>query len=378
MSDTRSIETDRPEIGRAVVVGEFTRPLAPDHVDERAREVSLAARRLARWLPWLAPAALATPALYVPRLWLVLSLVVAFIAAIVRRIKVEGLGPAGLLVAPVGALSSIVRACLSPAKWFGSALPILLWTLAVSVLLPAVVGALRWLVDDGRTGVLTAARSTVVQWGPAAAATVVCICLLRTVLGPSRHSVDLRQAWLRLPEGALVAGCAACVILAVPFILSAQPAKLRAVDLTPGFLDQTVDDWHRDWAQAETDAVLSCIRTQTGVAWTGTVSEDPDDPSLLSLSVRQRGGGKRGARTADISAVAMSLHDQLLGSVREMSVRRVRHRAALVIDRSRLDLSDRPVKDVEALRLASNASARVLPLSKVATHTSLRCGTSAI
>lgn len=314
----------------------------------------------------LLPAAAAAPAIQAPRPWLAACVVAAFLVSSARHYRRGGGGSAAVLLAPAQALASALRSIPLAILW-------LIPAIGLCVAVPVVLGGVRWFLSDGMVAAVTGARLAAVAWSPALLAAAVCFGLLRLILRSGGGTANIRVRFERVHEITLTLLASASVIAIAIATFIGPPASLTVLDVVPRPLSGQLQELHAIWAQAQADAVVRCLDRRTDVTWSAAVGRTAESPRLSLLVEQVTDSGARATRE-DLTGLTLALHNQMLGIVGQITIRRDERYDPLVVRRVRLDLRARPLRETESLAAAAGVGVDVLPESTQALHDGLLCG----
>jgi hypothetical protein len=369
----------------SVTIGPILAPAPP-----RARtrgERGGSAQELEQRTVRLAAMAVAAPALALPLPWLLVCVVLRFVAGTRRRMREDG----DLASAPAAALTTLTAsaraagAALLPPRIIATAL----WIAAAVVAGAAVGGALpglAWLLGHGGTGALAAFRDG--AYGHVAGV-VAFLAAWRLMRGGRRTAEDPVPAGLladrlgRASDGAVAAAAVgfSIVIAACAFVLVPRPywpasSFADAASVLPGAAQDAVLNAQSSAVDAEASAVVSCFTAQDrDVGWLALPATRRADGSL-AVSIRRDGSAPRPS-ASEIGALLLALHNQLPGSVSRIAIRRGRHTHSIAVDRTLLSTSG-PTAGTGPIARAAGVAPSVLPDSAPVDGLGLRCGAAAI
>lgn len=321
--------------------GESTAPADPP-VDEPAGDDEGAPRLIDHYLLDVLALAVAAGAFVTPWTWMLVVAVAALAGSAVRSLVDHGPSLLALAARALRRVLSWLRP--RPIVW----LPIhLVRTAVLATLVPAVVCAGWWLVEEGRTGTLVAARTGVWAHGPRTAAAIVCFMLLAGVgEAHQRRGAQVRALVGRLGTGPTVAASlvlvtgAALVVTVAP---RADAGRLGAADglaWVPGPVRADVDRLRDDLVAAELRAVAGCLSDGQGVTWraTYTVGNPLAEDDVARLTATEGTPAP-----AELTTAAAALHNQLAPWVEAIELDDA-DTSLVAIDRSALP-SGRPLVD---------------------------------
>jgi hypothetical protein len=354
----------------------YLRPGEPVHVGEILAEIreevargdgqghSTSAGMLVDRAPGLLALVLAAGALVWPVTWLVLTVVALAVAGGITRARLGGgrYGTADFLVVPLRVLGGIV-------SWLGSQLRMLvpgliglLACIAAAIVVPALVGALTWLLSEGGDGALAAARLAVFEYGLRLFAFLVCAWLLRRTLRSGAPARWIRRVAAGAPELALTAAAVlgAAWILMCAVVISPRPwwpsgsfAEFAA--RMPDPLADRVVDVRRSWVQARALAVTRCLAEHGRGGWRDPRAFAREDGSLLvGVRAEPRAGERR------VATLMLALNNQL--APHGVTVDVVASRDAPAISFVP-DAGARPVRDFSAIGASAAANERDLQVA---------------
>jgi hypothetical protein len=227
-------------------------------------------------------------------------------------------------------------------------LPIhLVRTAVLATLVPAVVCAVWWVVEEGRTGTLVAARTGVWAHAPRTAAAIVCFMLVAGVgEAHQRRGAQVRIMTDRIGTGAALATSLALVTSAaivVTVVPRADAGRLGGADglaWVPVAVRADVDRLRDDLVAAELRAVAGCLSDAQGVTWraTYTVGNPLTDDDVARLTATE-GSPEPG----ELTTAAAAMHNQLAPWVEVIELDDA-DTTLVTIDRSALP-SGRPLVD---------------------------------
>ena len=314
------------------------------------------ARRVEAWLPDLAAAAVASGALVVPWLWLLV------VTGLTLAVAVMVAGAAGIGVGrlPVHGLRRLL-ALLHPRS--------LLWapvitarTVILAILLPASAASAAWVLDEGSLGLAAAARAGAWTHALRVAAALVCFMLVRGVgPGRARRADAVRK---RLSEatdgtlGALALLCVAVTVVVAGVVPRVDRERLSGADglaWLPPALRSPADRLRDRVVTTELDAVATCLTRRQPTGWNRdyTSGNAPGDVDVGELVVA------RGEPVpADVVTAVTAAHNQLAPWVETIEVTWDGSTVAQV-DRSRLP-HGHPVTDATRVVRAATAGRSLL------------------
>jgi hypothetical protein len=378
MSETESDTTpdgtaaDEQATATQLVVGPVAAPLAPRQRDASVRSGS------ATWLeersPTLLAVALSAPALVLPFGWLLLCLLLAWIAGSVKRSpSADGArGPADLVVPPLRTLG----AAANPANLV-LALAGVAAAIAGGAAIAAAWGLVTWLPSEGSTGLLAAVRLAVLAYGPRLAVAMLCFLLLRRQLGAGMHGAGVRTRARAISEEALTGMTitGGIVVLASLVLASSSwwPAgsTAGAIGLLPSALETQLRDGQASLVEDEAHAVSDCVaQHDRGWSWrVGSAARLPDGSFGIAVRTSQKPFRR------DVAVLVMALQNQLAPWV--SSVRVVTPGLAVRLDRRKLG-HGAPVGSVGELVHAANLPAGALGAERDVRAVALRCSAAAV
>lgn len=329
-------------------------------------------RRIVQRTPLLLALALAGVALIRPMAWLAVCAVVAVLAAAARTAGIDHAvrGPADVVVLPLRLLAGLVAA--ARAKLAGLVGPfvalalIALWLL-ISVLVPAALGGVFWLVSHGTDGALAAMRLAVFSHAPRVFAFIACVWLLSRAFGAMGER--LRTASALLPEWGLTAVVAAgsiwlvlCAVVFAPKIWwPSDSFRAFAQDLPTGLRD-FAEGQRRAIVQAEARAVVDCMADRGRAGWREPRAHLLDDGSIL-VGVRADRRDPPGRRS--LATLLVALNNQLAPHGATVEIAPPHIRAATI--RFRPEGAARPLTDVRrVIDVVELNEASVDPLARAA------------
>lgn len=316
-------------------------PAAPP-VDEPADDAEDAPRLIDHYLLDVLALAVAAGAFVTPWTWMFVVAVAALAGSAVRSLVDHGPSPLALAARALRRVLSWLRP--RPIVWF----PIhLVRTAVLATLVPAVVCAVWWLVEEGRTGTLVAARTGVWAHGPRTAAAIVCFMLLAGVgEAHQRRGAQMRSLVGRLGTGPTVAASlvlvtgAALVVTVAPRADAGRLGEADGLAWLPGAVRADVDRLRDDLVAAELRAVAGCLSDGQGVTWraTYTVGNPLAEDDVARLTATEGTPAP-----AELITAAAALHNQLAPWVEAIELDDA-DTSLVAIDRSALP-SGRPLVD---------------------------------
>lgn len=339
--------------GTTVSIGAVRKPATPR--PKMAPPRSPSGERLDEHALSVVAAALAAPALFLPVGWLIVCSAVALgAAAIGPTIQERKRGSADLLVVPVLVLRRLLTLALSflhPMSLLSFLISSAM-TVAVAVLVPAGLAALRWVVLEGGEGVMAAARQNAWTHAPRLLSALICFGLVRGQENRYLRSAAVQRRSQRLGESTLtgialaVIGWVVIAALALPmggFVPFASGESL--VNALPGPLEDQVIEFRLNLARSQADAVLDCLYDETGYIglWIDDVSLAEDGTTTVAARYTPEYG--RPISHDDPVIVLASLHNQLAPWVSSVTFRTTED---LVLDRRQVAMR-RPVVDADSI-----------------------------
>jgi hypothetical protein len=311
-----------------------------------------------RWLDLHLLTVLATagaaPALRLPTTWLLACATFAVVAAgtTIARGRAGRHGTADVIVVPARIVGRLALGCLNPLNWLKLFLGALA-SLAAGAVAAALVGAGRWVVNEGLDGVLAAARTG--AWSHAATygAAFACYLLLSGVGAThDRRAAALHRMTRNVREVALVGITVVLVAASVLFAVvgpGTDAGLARSDDglgwVPPG-LRTVVDEGRTDVVNAELDAATACLSGNSRKLWTATYTAGnrTGGPDVATLTADPA----RAPDQAALAAAALVAHNDLAPWVEEIRIA-IGGDVALVVDRHGLP-TDTPLTDAAQLR----------------------------
>jgi hypothetical protein len=301
--------------------------------------------------------AVATGAFVTPWIWMFVVAVGALAGAILRSLADHG-RQAGAMVRRAAAL---VLSWLRPraVAWFAI---IAARTVLLAVILPGLVCAAWWVVNQGTDGAFVAGRLGVWAHGLRVAAAAVCFMLVAGVgEAHQRRAALVRQAAGRAGSAAVTALAVVTVLVAasvVALVPRADAGRLAAADglaWAPVRLRDNIDRVRDDLVSAELHAASGCLSDRQGVTWRVgyTGGNPPGADDVASLSVQDGTPSP-----AELATAAATLHNQLAPWVERVELR-ASGAAVAAFDREALP-SGRPLVDATELVDGATTGAGVL------------------
>lgn len=314
-------------------------------------------RTIDHYLLDLLALAVATGAFVSPWVWLFVVIVAAMAGAAARSLAVHGAGSRALLRRASRRALSWLRP--RSAVWF----PVIVArTVLLAVVLPGLVCAAWWIVDEGTDGAFVAGRLGVWAHGPRTAAAIVCFTLVAGVgEAHQRRAALIRRAASHVGRPVVVALAATTILVAalvIAVVPRADAGRLAGADglaWAPARLQDNIDRVRDDLVAAELHAASGCLSDRQALAWrTSYTAANPNGaPDVAHLSVD---GGVPAA--ADLATAAAAVHNQLAPWVEAVEVT-VDGTAVVVLDRGALS-SGRPLVDAGALVGAASTGSGTL------------------
>jgi hypothetical protein len=236
--------------------------------------------------------AIAAGAFVTPWAWMFVVAVGATVGVTLRSITDHGPGPAPLLA----------RAARRALGWTNPRslvwMPVIVCrTLVLATMLPGIVFAAWWVLDQGTYGTFVAARAAVWGYAPRTGAAIVCYMLVAGI-GDARHRraalVGRATGWLG-PR--VVVALAAMTVVTAALVLTLVPraggGRLTAHDglgWAPPGVRSGVDRLRDDVVTSELQATANCLSDRQGVRWTVDYTEGnpSDDDDIARLTTDDR------------------------------------------------------------------------------------------
>jgi hypothetical protein len=199
-------------------------------------------------------------------------------------------------------------------------------TAIAAVVLPAGAAAAAWILDEGMTGVMAAARAGAWTDGFRVAVVVVCVMLVTSVgEGRQRRAATVRRWASGLGDGALslvVAGglaIAALVIVGVPHPTDSLSSRADGLGWLPSAARDRADRARDDMVTAELNVLAECLSTRSDTAWhtSYTVDNALGEPDVARLVV---GGELQIDPPPDLATAILAAHNQLASWVETIEV----------------------------------------------------------
>ncbi len=312
-------------------------PVAPD---------ASGSRPAGRFLLDLLAAALAAGAIVSPWAWLGVVATGALVATAARSLADRGAG----LGALVGRAVRRIAAWLRPRSVVRCILAIVQAGL-VAIVLPGLVCAVWWVIDQGMDGAFVAGRLGVWAHSLRVASATLCFLLVAGV-GDAHHRRADRMARMAGQAGpALVAALALITVVSAAGIVALVPradaGPLAADDglgWAPARLRDNLDRLRDDVVTAELHAADGCLSDRHGLTWRASYTAGNLPGAADTATIRAEGGAPSPGQMATAAA---ALHNQLAPWVERIELWRDDVRL-VVLDRAALP-SGRPLVDAAAL-----------------------------
>ena len=290
---------------------------APPQDATAPRQRSASSADVLRRAPLGIAATISASAFAWPIAVLLASTLVAAVFAASRDAMVghTGSGSADIVVLPlrlVRGMARRVKRTLGSLSWIvGAVFRAGLW-LGVAVGVPAVLGAVWWLVAEGNDGLLAAIRMAVYGNAVQVFAVIVSFLALRRAMTEGRTPTAIGRALTPLPEPVLtglalaglvwIVGCA----VFIPTHRWAPASSFRAaVHALPASLRDNVDDLRASIVGGEARKVVACMTTNGRTGWR-VPRAFVDDQGALRIGVRPSRLHPPGRRSFAVLALAIN------------------------------------------------------------------------
>jgi hypothetical protein len=212
-------------------------------------------------------------------------------------------------------------------------------TILVAIVVSGGVAGVRWLLAEGREGLVAAVRAGIWAHGFRVAAVVVCVLLVAGVgEARARRAAAVRAFVTRLDPGAsgALAGAAAalvlCVAMAAPRLEAGRLSGADGLGWAPTSLRSTIDGVRDDITTTELDVVASCLGERQDLGWrvAYTGANPPAAPDVARLT------GPASQTTPGIAlTAAVAAQNQLAPWVEQLEIA-AGDEVLLTIDRTEL------------------------------------------
>lgn len=342
--------------GARMRVGDLLAEIAPGsagHAASRPTDPrSSSSAKLVAHAPLGAAIAISAAALAWPVAMLLASVLAGILVAALRDAQPRGRmsSSADVVVAPLVMLRGVGRVCAgkltSPAAILRGVARTACW-LALAVLVPAVLGAVAWLVTESADGLLAAARLAAYGYALPIFAVLASFWILRHALESDVLAPPLRGMAGRLPDVALsaavVAGVAwivACVALFPDSDWAPASSMQSVVQALPAGLRDGVNDVRASIAAAQARGVVRCVTRNGRAGWRQPRAFVASDGTLL-VGVRPSRRSPPGRRS--FAVLVLALQNELSPS--RVNVAVVPSPAADAVSFETLE-TNKPVADV--------------------------------